>query len=487
MEPMRARDGLDEVAQLAQRSISSFIAAVLFAATLIGSAAQADPGIGISHLDARVRADTLSHLGAHRPGLPPAALLVPLGNGTDGILKGQTLAAEGRIVDALARRRLNQAILRVASATVADRRMGLVKLQAGRRSGDFALADLRKDAVECLEAAFHDGLALDHLDLWSVVPGEGLIGDQQEHYPVFSLSVARDEYFEAAAQGGDGTAVLDALDGVRYSPVFTRYALDLDRAAGLPPVAFVEGPLSESWQRLLSEATGADARSAMARQRTVEAIFHGPREHNLVALTIDDGPTPMIAPLMLDILDEKNVKATFFVVGQVVEHFPALTQMIARRGHELANHAYSNRRISQLPDDEAWAEIASCDRIVREVTGVQMRWFRPPGGRCSPGGLRAMASLGYAGAFWSQNTGDWTQLPPEQIVRNATHGLQPGDVILMHQGDMWSVEALPQIIDRIREMGLEPTTLSAVAAMGGTVADDPVTISELVNAQISPE
>ena len=116
-----------------------------------------------------------------------------------------------------------------------------------------------------------------------------------------------------------------------------------------------------------------------------------------------------------------------------------------------------------------------------------MRWFRPPGGRCSPGGLRAMASLGYAAAFWSQNTGDWTKPSPEQIVRNATRGLEAGDIILMHQGELCSVQALPQIIDRIREMGLEPTTLSTLGENGGTVVDDPVTVSELVNAQISPE
>ncbi|MFW5867496.1 MAG: polysaccharide deacetylase family protein, partial [Armatimonadota bacterium] len=449
--------------------------------------AHASPGIGISHMDARVRADTLSHLGAHRPGLPPEALLVPLGNGTDGVLKGHTLAAEGRMIDALARKRLNQSVLRVASATAEDRRMALVKLQAGRRSGDFALADLREDAAECLHAAFHDGLAFDHFDLWSVVPGAGLIGNQQEHHPVFSLSVSRREYLDAAAEAGEGPEVLDALEGVRYSPVFTRYALDTDSAVGLPAAAFLDAPFGENWDTLLTEATGGHVQALMATQDRVEAIFNGRRDRQYVALTIDDGPHPMITPLMLEVLAQKGVEATFFVVGQKVEQFPALAQMTVRGGHELANHAYSNRRISPLPDDEAWAEIASCDRVVQRVTGERMRWFRPPGGRCSPGGLRAMASLGYAAAFWSQNTGDWTKPSPERIIHNATVGLEAGDIILMHQGDMCSVEALPGIIDRIREMGFEPTTLSALEENGGTVEDDPEAVSALVNGQISPE
>ncbi|MGI5819496.1 MAG: polysaccharide deacetylase family protein [Armatimonadota bacterium] len=459
----------------------------LIAALFIATAAQANPGIGVSHLNARMGVESLSHLEAHRPGLPPEALLVPLGNGMDGVLKGHTLAAEARLMDALTRQRLNQSVLRVASASVDGQRMGLIKLQAGRRSGDFAVADLRSDAVGCLGAAFHDGLAFDHLDLWSVVPGAGLVGDLQEHHPVFSLSVSRGEYVRAAAEAGEGPEVLDALEGVRYSPVFSRYALDAECVPSLPVAAVTDAPAGEAWETLLEEARGGYVRSAVASHDRVEAIFHGRRDQNLVALTIDDGPTPMITPLMLEILARKNVKATFFVVGQVVEQFPGLAQMIVRDGHELANHAYSNRRISRLPDDEAWAEIASCDRIVRRVTGETMRWFRPPGGRCSPGGLRAMASLGYGGAFWSRNTGDWEKLPPEQIVRNATEGLEAGDVILMHQGDMHSVEALPEIIDRVRAMGFEPTTLSALAEGGGIVEDDPLVVSELVNGKIRAE
>ena len=462
--------------------IGSFIAALIIVAV-----AHANPGIGLSHIDARIGVDTLSHLDAHRPGMPPEALLVPLGNGLDGVLKGHTLAAEARLIDALARQRLNQAVLRVASANVDGRRMGLIKLQAGTRDGEFEIADLRSDAAECLEAAFGDGLALDHLDLWSVVPGAELVGELQEHRPVFSLSVSRSQYSNASAGMGTGPEVLDALEGVRYSPVFARYALDRDSMTALPATALTDAALGESWLTLLAEARGDHVLSLMEAQSRVKAIFSGRRDQNLVALTIDDGPHPLITPMMLDILARKGVQATFFVVGQKVEQFPALALATVRGGNELANHAYSNRRISRLPDDEAWAEIASCDRIVQRVTGERMRWFRPPGGRCSPGGLRAMASLGYGAAFWSRNTGDWTKPSPEQIVHNATAGLQPGDVILMHQGEMCSVEALPAIIDRVRAMGMEPTTLAALGYNGGTVLDDPATVSELVNAQISGE
>lgn len=443
--------------------------------------AGANPGADLSHIEARASADSLSHLHVHRPGLPPPALLVPLGDGLDGVLKGHSGSGEARLLDAVRRHRLHQVVLRVAAAEAADRRIGLVKLQAGRRSGDFVIEDLREDAAACLRGTFASSLWFDHLDLWSVVPGPGLVGDIQEHHPVFSVSVPRDDYLEAVSRVGSGTEVIDALPGVRYSPVFTRHAGAAADVNSLPANAFSRAPFSEGWTELLAEAIRSPARNNLP----IEAIFSGSTDQGLVALTFDDGPSPLVTPLILQILAREGVRASFFVVGQVVEHFPALTRMIARDGHELANHSYSHRRMIDLSPEEVWAEISACHRIVRAASGQEMRWFRPPGGRSTPEALRTVASLGYRAAFWSQNTGDWNQPSVEQIVRNATAGLQSGDVILMHQVDMRSAEALPLIIAKIREQGLEPVDLSTLAEHGGVIADDPAAVSRVVNGQIA--
>ena len=161
--------------------------------------------------------------------------------------------------------------------------------------------------------------------------------------------------------------------------------------------------------------------------------------------------------------------------------------MIVRAGHEIANHAYSNRRLSALPADEAWAEVSSCDRIIKRITGQRMAYFRPPGGRCSPDGLRAVASLGYTVALWSRNTGDWLKPAPEVIRRNALTGLRAGDIILMHQGEMCSVKALPGMIAGIRAAGLEPVPLREMSRNGGTVRDTPENVSEIVNGEMLGE
>lgn len=456
---------------------------VLSAALAVGAAAD-DPA-GPSHLNARMAVEALSHLGAHRPGLPPEALLVPLGNGADGVLKGMTLAEEEQLVRALQHRPLHQTLLRVGAAEAAGRRMAIIKLQAGADAGDFCLAHLRSDAALCMRAVFNVALGFDHLDLWSVVPGAALVGDEQEHLPVFSLSVAREQYLAASRGGGNGPEIVNRLDAVRYSPVFLRYALDAGDARGLPASAITAAPWSESWDDLRAEAR--EARGTIHAQTEVSAIFSGARDCRRVALTIDDGPHPLITPLVLAVLRAADVKATFFVVGQKVEEFPALARMIADEGHELANHTYSHRRLHELADDDAWAEVAACRRVVEHMVGAPTRFFRPPGGRCSPGGLQAVGSLGYTAAFWSRNTGDWRKPSAAQIVHEATGGLEPGDVILMHQGDLCSVEALPGIIARVREMGLEPTTLARVADGGGIISGDPTAISTMVNGQLGEE
>ena len=241
--------------------------------------------------------------------------------------------------------------------------------------------------------------------------------------------------------------------------------------------------LAERWEALLAEA-GSPAASALAiLQDEVRVLFHGRREVGQVALTIDDGPHPLITPLMLAILKENDVQATFFIVGKKAEEYPALVRMIVGDGHELGNHAYSNRRLHDLSVEEAWAEVEACHRIVGRITGESMTYFRPPGGVCSPDGLRAVGSLGYTTAFWTRNTGDWRKPPAAEIVHNALTGLEAGDIILMHQGDMCSVRALPRIIKGIRAMGLEPTTVGEVDRNGGALRDTPEALTELLNSR----
>lgn len=435
----------------------------------------------LSHLAPHLIADTLSHLGVHVPGLPPPALLVPLGNGVDGVLKGVCLSDEACLIDALSRTELHQTILRVGVGRAAGVRMALIKLQAGDAgTGRFSIGRMHEDVARALGAAFASTLRLEHVDVWAVVPGGELIGDEQEHFPVFSVSVSRSVFERADATAQTPGDLIAGLDVVRYSPLLLDYADDAGQVR-LPRSGLSDPELSGVWDLLVAQGMGTEARAQIRAVERVTAIFSGARHGREVALTIDDGPHPLITPLMLRLLQREGVKATFFVVGGKCEEFPGLVRMIAAGGHELANHAYSNRRLSDLPTEQAWAEVAACDRIIKRITGRQMSYFRPPGGRCSPHGLRAVAALGYTIALWSRNTGDWRKPPPEVIRQNALAGLRAGDIILMHQGEMCSVEALPGIIAGVRAAGLEPVTLAQLGGNGGVVSDTPERVSVTVN------
>ena len=258
---------------------------------------------GPSHLNARMAVEALS---PGTVGFRPA-LLVPLGNGAQGA-QGMTLAG-GAARSGAAAPAADQT-LRVGPPGGGPRG----DHQAGGADAATSPRHLRSDAALCMRAVFNVALGFDHLDLWSVVPGAALVGDEQEHLPVFSLSVAREQYLAASRGGGNGAEIVDRLDAVRYSPVFLRYALDAGDARGLPASAITAAPWSESWDDLRAEAR--EARGTIHAQTEVSAIFSGARDCRRVALTIDDGPHPLITPLVLAVLRAADVKATFFVVGQ---------------------------------------------------------------------------------------------------------------------------------------------------------------------------
>ena len=108
--------------------------------------------------------------------------------------------------------------------------------------------------------------------------------------------------------------------------------------------------------------------------------FSLPGHGKVVAMTFDDGPRPWTMDL-LDALKERNIKATFFVVGRVVKTYPDVIKRIAAEGHELANHTWSHpRNMARMPQRVVRRELELCRDAIVEVAGVKPRVFRPPGG-----------------------------------------------------------------------------------------------------------
>jgi peptidoglycan-N-acetylglucosamine deacetylase len=179
-----------------------------------------------------------------------------------------------------------------------------------------------------------------------------------------------------------------------------------------------------------------------------------------IALTFDDGPSPLTTLELLTILKNKNVKATFFILGKNGETYPELLQQISLDGHEIANHAYSHTRLAKLSEDDIRAELHRTDAIILNVTGQKTRFVRPPDNSYNNNVVDLVHLLGYSFVLWSVDTRDWSNVSTETILQKITK-TQPGDIILFHDGVKPSktVEALPAVIDALQAKGFELVTV----------------------------
>lgn len=408
-------------------------------------------------------AEPLSQLSMRAALMAPTALVRPLAE-YDSPLKGVSPQAERQLLAALQAAPLSERILKVAAASEAGTSVALVKVQLGdAQSRLVSVAQVEEDAARAFRVAFGLPLDLRHVDFWACVPEVDSSGVEW-HKTVFSVSAERRLHERLTATPRPTRELLGALSAVRYDPAFTACAPDWEAArASMPRTAYTAPRVQEQWSELVAEGRAATANLPPV-DSTVHAILEGAASSRTVALTIDDGPHPLVTPLFLEVLRREGVRATFFVVGDKAEEYPGLIREIAREGHELGNHTYSHERFSTLSPAELWAQLRGCSRIVSTLTGTVMRVMRPPGGDYDESGLQVVESLGLTTALWTHNAGDWLALSPGAIASRATGELHGGDIILMHQGDMRSVRALPMILAKIRARGLTPGRLSDVGA-----------------------
>jgi peptidoglycan-N-acetylglucosamine deacetylase len=181
-----------------------------------------------------------------------------------------------------------------------------------------------------------------------------------------------------------------------------------------------------------------------------------------VALTFDDGPHPQGTPAVLEALGRAGATATFFLVGEQVERYPALAAEIVAAGHEVGLHGHRHR-LHILRSPRALAD--DLDRgiaAVEDAIGTATTWYRPPYGVFSMASLRLVGHRGRRPILWSRWGRDWGATEtPAAIARRATTALGPGDVVLLHDADHYSsvgswsrtAEALPAILESVAELG----------------------------------
>ena len=187
---------------------------------------------------------------------------------------------------------------------------------------------------------------------------------------------------------------------------------------------------------------------------------------NAVALTFDDGPSPLYTPQILNILEHFGVKATFFTIGFQVEEHPDLIRAELDAGMVVGNHSWSHPEsppFRELPPNRMRHEMLKATAAIRGAGGDPFV-FRPPGGTFDEHEVAVASSLGLRVVIWAVDPEDWrNDAKANQIVDNVLSHVDAGDIIVMHDGGGYqdaTVAALPKIIRGIRAMGLGFVTLT---------------------------
>ena len=151
-----------------------------------------------------------------------------------------------------------------------------------------------------------------------------------------------------------------------------------------------------------------------------------------IALTFDDGPHPKYTPIILDILEEYDVPATFFMVGENVKYYHDVAESVAAAGHEIGNHTYSHARLDRMSEEEIVEQICACEDEIASLHEYRPKFFRPPEGQLSSLVRQVSKEWDYRLVLWDVDTRDWAHTDPAVICRKVLDTVKPGDIILMH-------------------------------------------------------
>lgn len=184
-----------------------------------------------------------------------------------------------------------------------------------------------------------------------------------------------------------------------------------------------------------------------------------------VALTFDDGPSRTVTPKILRILKRKRVTASFFMLGERAIASPDLVDEVGLAGHDIGSHGWTHSSLRSLWKSQIRDEVCQTQAAIESASGIRPRYFRPPYGRYAPSALPLLGGLGYDVVLWSVDSEDWTPErddDPQAIARSVLHQARDGSIILLHDIESATVEALPMIIDGLRERGFELVPVSTL-------------------------
>ncbi len=189
----------------------------------------------------------------------------------------------------------------------------------------------------------------------------------------------------------------------------------------------------------------------------------GNTEEHKIALTFDDGPHSEKTPKILDVLQENNVKATFFIVGENVNGNEEIIERIIKEGHEIGNHTFGHKYLFKVDRYVMEREIDLCDDEIFNYSEYNATLFRPPGGIYNDVLTAVCNERGYDMVLWSIDTRDWAGTSAEDIENEIMANVEDGAIILMHDyvcAESYTDVALMNVIPKLKELGYSFVTVS---------------------------
>jgi peptidoglycan/xylan/chitin deacetylase (PgdA/CDA1 family) len=185
------------------------------------------------------------------------------------------------------------------------------------------------------------------------------------------------------------------------------------------------------------------------------------------ALTIDDGPFPTGAPVLMEAMAKVGWKATFCVMGQFVDAHPDIAKRMVAEGHEVASHSYSHPYFDKLTPEQIDDQLTRTHAAILKATGVAPIYFRAPGCNLSPEQTtRINQTYGYRILGVSFDSRDWAKPPAGEVTKRMLEGgIANGDIVLVHEVFPQSMKELPDIIAALAAKGYRSVTISRLIAL----------------------
>lgn len=179
-------------------------------------------------------------------------------------------------------------------------------------------------------------------------------------------------------------------------------------------------------------------------------------QHPQAALTFDDGPDARYTPLLLDGLKERDIKASFFLLGEKIKQYPELVRRMQEEGHLVGNHTYHHVQLDKLNETKAREEILKTNNLIYETTGHYPQYMRPPFGAWKKNLELCVEMLP---VFWTIDTLDWKVQNTDKIIQTVQDEIEDGAIILMHDEYETTIEAALDVADELKRQGYELVTV----------------------------